>query len=175
MFCSVHLTTCSNFHTDHSWFITHRIRTRHDVFEHFSPVVFLFEFRRCRWWIPCFPAFPQNTVTISCFPAFPQKTVTISHFPAFPHKSVSISCFPALPQNNSSISCFPAFPHNTVSISCFPTLPQNNTSILTYYLPSAIPSHLTRSLICYTRFRNFKHLESFRIADALGTGVWKWR
>jgi hypothetical protein len=46
---------------------------------------------------------------------------------------------------------------------------------LSYHLLSAILSHLTRSLMCYGRFWSFKRLESFRIADALGTCVWQWR
>jgi hypothetical protein len=35
--------------------------------------------------------------------------------------------------------------------------------------------HVIRCFICYTRFSTFKDLESFRIAQALSTDVWKWR
>jgi hypothetical protein len=94
-------------------------------------------------------------------------------FSFIPSQHVSTSCFPSFPQNTLSISCFAAFPQNTPSISRFSTLPQNTASIPSYYLSSVILSHLTRSLIFYTRIRTFKHLESFRMADALGTGVLK--
>ena len=131
IFCrhwTVHLTTCTHFYKDRSSFITYS--NPHNINATWCARVFqsscsLFEFRRCHWWIYCFPALP--------------------------HTAACISCFPALPQNTTSI-CTSLF--------------TNSRSIM---------FHAIQCFICQTRFSTFKDLESFRIAYAFSTDVWKWR